>query len=592
MPSTRRLVSGSQIPHYSRAQPIASLDPKQRLHVTMVLHPRDTGAHELHGVHAPPKRGRTTGIALDSASDLARRYDPGDDRFEAIRRFASRYALTVVETSRARHDVVLEGTIADLGRAFGVNLHHASVRGRVVRAHAESIRLPHDLASIVDGVLGLDTVPLHVPFVRPGPPERRLSPRELTRHYAFPPGNARGQRIALLQFGGGYADADISVFSERFGIALPAINDRAVAGNDGAVRRNAPPARATMRRLARAWASDASFAQLMAKHGSDLSPFINALEVTMDLELALAMGGGAAIDVLFAPPGADGWRRALYAALGTPYAGAHGAEVMPVPSVLSISWGDSERNFGAMKLRLIDHALVAASRLGVAICASTGDRGSTNTLTGCDGVNVNFPASSPVVLAVGGTRLSPSGRHAFGETAWKGALKGSPVASGGGMSGFFARPSYQRALATPGAPESWRDTSLPEDFVGRWLPDVAASAAFECGVEIVAGGTSLVAGGTSAATPVVAALLARIGARVGRSLPAFHAWLYSRAARGACADIVDGDNDVCAGTLPFYHAGKGWDPCTGHGTLIGTAVVDKLLDVGVKARSRTTSSAP
>ena len=48
----------------------------------MVLHPRDTGAHELHGVHAPPKRGRTTGTALDSASDLARRYDPGDDRLE------------------------------------------------------------------------------------------------------------------------------------------------------------------------------------------------------------------------------------------------------------------------------------------------------------------------------------------------------------------------------------------------------------------------------------------------------------------------------------------------------------------------------
>ena len=55
---------------------------------------------------------------------------------------------------------------------------------------------------------------------------------------------------------------------------------------------------------------------------------------------------------------------------------------------------------------------------------------------------VQYPASDPLVLAVGGTTLvaNPTTGSYVGETAWDSPNYG---ASGGGFSDVFARPSYQ-----------------------------------------------------------------------------------------------------------------------------------------------------
>jgi kumamolisin len=79
----------------------------------------------------------------------------------------------------------------------------------------------------------------------------------------------------------------------------------------------------------------------------------------------------------------------------------------------------------------------------------------------------------------------------------------------------------------------------------------------------------LVFGGTSAVAPLWAGLVARLNQQLKRRVGALHNPLYSGAGAVACHDITNGDNGQ-------YHAGAGWDPCTGWGTPRGRALLDAL----------------
>jgi kumamolisin len=555
------------------------MHPASLLDVTVVLHPLRSDAHAIHGVHRGAARVSAERGILERGAEFSRRYDPGNARVALMKEFAARYNLRVVALSRARHDIVLRGRISSLNRAFGVQLRHETRQGRRVHAYTDSITLPHNVADIVDGVIGLDSLPLNTARVLASRRATEISPTDLAAHYAIPSGGGRGKRIALLQFGGGFHRADITAFAARHRLTAPPITSWSVAGGGRNRGCNRPLPRAEMQTLARAWAGRAQWPALFSRFGDRVGAFIESLEVTMDVQLALAFGGGAAIDVVFAPSGADGWRRALYAMIGHAYPSATYPTAIPLPTVLSISWGESEQTFGAMKLRLINNALSAVVRSGVTICAASGDQGTANEIGVCADMRVNFPASSPVVVSVGGTQLtSTGGGHT--ELAWSGTLKGGAVATGGGMSGFFAMPRYQRSLARPAVPAlAWRAPGVASAVEGRWVPDIAANAGFGCAVTIVVGSTPLSAGGTSAATPLVAALLTR----AGRSQRALHQWLYSRSARHACRDIVAGNNDTGRKGLPYFRARAGWDACTGFGTLLGT---ESLRQLAVRAPRR------
>src|SRR6185436_345500 len=141
---------------------------------------------------------------------------------------------------------------------------------------------------------------------------------------------------------------------------------------------------------------------------------------------------------------------------------------------------------------------------------------------------------------------------------------GLTMASGGGMSGFFARPSHQSGIDTSPLPGTWLAEGNTARFEGRWVPDVAANASFESGAAVVVGGEELNAGGTSAATPLCAALLTRVSAAAGHAVAGLAPWLYEQG-RTSCHDITQGDDDVSAGKAPFYRAGPGCDACNGIG---------------------------
>src|SRR5262249_3576862 len=154
--------------------------------------------------------------------------------------------------------------------------------------------------------------------------------------------------------------------------------------------------------------------------------------------------------------------------------------------------------------------------------ASSGDSGAW--------YGVEWPAASPNVLAVGGTRLSVDTRGDYlGETAWAG--------SGGGFSAVEAEPSYQASVQSTGV---------------RTVPDVAYDASPNTGFAVYdsvddgSGHTGwFQVGGTSAGAPQVTALLAVTDQ--GRALAGLgplanaQAAVYSVAA-GAFHDVSGGSN--------------------------------------------------
>jgi kumamolisin len=227
------------------------------------------------------------------------------------------------------------------------------------------------------------------------------------------------------------------------------------------------------------------------------------------------------------------------------------------PSVISISWGAPESSWTSQSLKAFNSVLQSAAALGVTVCAASGDTGSSDGAAGGD--QVDFPASSPYVLACGGTSLAASGTSIEHEVVWNDGAQGG--ASGGGVSGAFAVPAWQNGLSATALGGGRKPLS------GRGVPDVAGDASPATGYSVLIDGTQTVVGGTSAVAPLWAALIARINAAKGQPAGFINPKLYKTPA--ACNDITQGNNGSFA-------AAAGWDACTGLGSPNGQKVAAAL----------------
>ena len=242
--------------------------------------------------------------------------------------------------------------------------------------------------------------------------------------------------------------------------------------------------------------------------------------------------------------------------------------------VVSISWGTPEialQNAGG--IGPADTAFLQMVGEGWTIFAASGDNGAAS---GCGPQDeVMYPASSPYVIGVGGTALTPNGLGGSNEVAWTGGTAAGSCASngggsGGGVSRYETAPSYQAPLG----------------FTQRQVPDVALNAGI--GQNIFYGGALVSAGGTSVATPEMAGFLAQENAYLlslgnvcadgnypcapaGNVVPAF----YEAGINPSIAphypfyDVTSGcnSNDITAlFALNYYCAGPGWDAVTGWGS--------------------------
>jgi kumamolisin len=164
------------------------------------------------------------------------------------------------------------------------------------------------------------------------------------------------------------------------------------------------------------------------------------------------------------------------------------------------------------------------------------------------------------VLGCGGTKISASGTQISAEVVWN---EGRSSSTGGGVSGFFALPSYQAKAHVPPSADAGKR-------VGRGVPDVAGNADPASGYQVRVDGQNLVIGGTSAVAPLWAGLIALMNQKLGKPVGFLNPLLYgSLSGKQLLRDITSGNNGA-------YAAQVGWDACTGWGSPDGAKLLKAL----------------
>jgi len=230
------------------------------------------------------------------------------------------------------------------------------------------------------------------------------------------------------------------------------------------------------------------------------------------------------------------------------------------PSVISISWGNPEKNWTGQAMASFDQAFQTAAALGVTVCCASGDGGSGDGAA--DGKqHADFPASSPFALGCGGTKLVGAGAAITSETVWN--ENPATSATGGGVSDVFGVPAYQAAAGVP-------VSKNPGGRKGRGVPDVAGDADPVTGYAVRVDGQEFVIGGTSAVAPLWAGLVALMNQKLGHRVGFLNPLLYGPVVgTNSFRDITSGNNGA-------YAAKAGWDPCTGWGSPDGTKLLHAL----------------
>ncbi|NGY06931.1 protease pro-enzyme activation domain-containing protein [Solimonas terrae] len=224
---------------------------------------------------------------------------------------------------------------------------------------------------------------------------------------------------------------------------------------------------------------------------------------------------------------------------------------------LNVLLGDSDME---------DQLYMEAMAQGQTVFVSAGDAGAScsvliNLGTPDSGPpSVEYPASSPYVVAVGGTSLFTDTDYNYvQEITWTG--------TGGGTSTFEPAPDWQKGI-------------VPTSLLGlRAVPDVSMDAGFNVAValfysaaDVVVGGVHSAVIGTSLSSPLSTGVWARIQTAHCNSYGFAAPMFYALDSSGGPLSKAAGFHDITLGTNGLWVATPGWDYTTGFGSFDITAV--------------------
>lgn len=511
------VIPGSERMPLSGAHSVGPVQADQQIEVTVRLRAmQDGAASDLHPMSADQPLSTRRYLTRE---EFAKSRGASANDIAKIETFAKQYDLVVITASPAQRRVVLAGTAAAFGKAFGTTLEEYAHPNGTYRGRVGHLTAPGDVAAIIEGVFGLDDRPQATAkfqlrnasgFANPHAAGGSFTPPELAKLYNFPQGlDGNGQCIGIVELGGGSRPADITAYFAKLGIPAPNVT---IISVDHA--KNRP--------------STASSADG---------------EVMLDIEVAGAIAPKARIAVYFAPNTDRGFLDAITMAVH---------DQVNKPSVISISWGAAEVHWTHQAMSAFEQAFTDAAAMGVTICCAAGDKGSTDGET--NGTqNVDFPSSAPHALACGGTKLVVDAAGAVSESVWN---AGPDSATGGGFSSFFPIPAYQ--------------SQLGGGLTGRGVPDIAGDADPASGYAVRVDGQEFVIGGTSAVAPLWAGLIALLNQKLAHPVGFLNPLLYgSLQNKGVTKDITQGNNGA-------QQAKPGWDACTGWGSPNGQMLLHAL----------------
>lgn len=398
--------------------------------------------------------------------------------------------------------------------------------------------------------------------------------------------NGSGRTIAVVDsYGSDTMAHDLHVFNQAFGLAP-------MCGEEGVTCTAAMP---TFRELA---INGTPATKPQPGNGTGLeNKSAWALEVALDVETAHAIAPGANILLVHTNNaetlGVQGFPQMMKA--------EDFVITNHLADVISQSFGSAEDAFGSpQSLENLRFAFKNAAANGVTVLASSGDGGTANGTkqpTGQGGnlipfPTVSWPASDPLVTAVGGTYLctNPTATTNQPRTNYKkagiGAKCGSNTFNPGGTKAEVAWTFSGGGFSHVFAKQTWQNT-LPADSTAigamRGVPDVAFQASSATGALVYLslppdGNASNVnntgwydIGGTSLSSPQWGGLVAIAGQIKGGSLGPINAALYKIGANPTryandFFDVATNNTNQTDPSVPGYPATKGWDPVTGLGT--------------------------
>lgn len=524
-PTGRVALSGNLSPLLSQATDLgpAPLDAPMRVVYSLQL--RDPAGLErfLADVQDPASPVYHQFLTQDGFNA---RFGPTADQERAVVDFLQASGLAVTQTFSNRLLVEAQGSVADVQRAFGVEVHAFLLDGKVQHAALQEPSVPADLAPFTVGVLGLADLgerhPMSAQATLVGPqgmdPKSALgsnccyfAPPDLNNAYSenhnVAPNNGAGQ-TGVIAGAYDFKDTDLSAFNSQFGLPSTTVTRVCVYGG-GALPSS-------------------------CKYNSQQS-----IEISLDIEY---IHGTAPAASLYS-----------YMAQSTQFTDFTTMENRVVTDnrghSVSESWGACEQAIAPSTITSEDNVFANGAAVGQSWFFASGDDGSKDCNNGTV-LGTDYPASSDKVTGVGGTHLTCSSGFTAGqpvcggwgsETAWSG--------SGGGQSTVHARPAWQTGCGVPAGTQ-------------RLVPDVALEADTSPGNLVAKGGFWYAVGGTSDAAPQYAGMFTALNAAKGGSgLGLANARLYALCGGSTYHDVTSGSNGD-------YSAGAGYDMVTGLGTVI------------------------
>jgi subtilase family serine protease len=548
-----------------------SLTAAQQSALTALMTAQQTpGSPQYHQWLTPDQFAAQFGVA---ASDIA-----------ATESWLQSQGFTVEGVSRSHTRIFFSGTAAQVQAAFGASLHNfRMLDGTTHYAPAADLKIPAALSGLVQSVDNLSSFRPQAHFVRL---QKQFTSSVSGSHF-LQPGDISVMYDVKPLYMGGYNGANQSIVV--VGQSEVMLSDIAAFQTATGIAGKTPTT------------------TLMPNTGTAAITKGDEGESDLDLEYTSTMAPGAQVNFVYT--GNNGSYGAIDAMIY-----AIDQDLAPI---ISASYGNCEIAFGASSIKTVDTALQQAATQGQTVIVSAGDNGSTDCynaglysstdITDEAQLAVDYPASSPYVVAMGGTEIpytiagDTSGQYwanttgtastaaqALQEDVVTSLLKypteqvwnddsaeGQTASGGGGISALEPRPSWQsgtiggQAIPTgsyrlvPDISLTASNYSAPLLFcssdTSTWATGTTTGtpqqASCNSGLRDAATGDLTEAGGTSFDAPIFAGMLAVMnqalgnGAKgVGLITPTLYTLASNSATYGtAFHDITSGGNQCLAG---------------------------------------------
>ena len=543
------------------------------------------------------------------------RFAPSDRQIGQLENYLQSFGIRVDKVYADHLDITVTGTAAELNAAFSTQLRDYTRHGNRFHRPDSKFVVPGTLAKLVLAVPGLTNEPgsFRPMLLRLGegaysniaPPAVQW-PRgstagdvagdytvgDVARFYDINPLyrqgiTGQGQTVGIMTLAN-FRKADAYSYWHHIGLSVPQHRIR----------------------------------KIMVDGGTQVAPGAGDNETSLDVEQSGGIAPQAQIRVYIAPNTGQGFLDLFYTAASD-----------NVADTVSISWGEPEELYFAAlnsgvdytgQLQAIDQALLEGAAQGQSYFAASGDSGAYDINNFqiapvpqySKQLTVDSPADDPYITAAGGTTVAATipGIPSLGcpqiviprsrvwgwdylYRDWSSCLGLGldaffPGGGGGGVSSYWPIPSYQASIAGmqqtqpdqsliyypnyPSTKGSQNLITLPADFPGRNLPDLALNADPQTGYLVVdctdfrspthhsctEGGW----GGTSFVAPQLNGMTALVDQASGGRAGLLNPMLYGL--DSALADTpFTPFNDITAGNNWFYRGVRGYDDGAGLGTL-------------------------